>query len=243
MEKIDLYQKSIGEIAAHIPNAWELLQNHGDLCYCGHSSLREWCQNTHQDCDALVEQLFALSATSQNPWTQERSLTLLCEHIYTAYHQPQLAQMAKINELFDRVIQAHGVEFAEIASFQDLAARFRTFSQDTAEHFRHEENDLFPELRSLDIWHPTQPAEARPIQFGVVSNEIRHWEQEHRDVAVEIDRMLCDLTRMVAGAKPPLVDSLCAEIQTFFANLRHHLHFENHILLPACIQVEQALAI
>jgi iron-sulfur cluster repair protein YtfE (RIC family) len=243
MDKQDLLTMSIGDLAAHIPAAWELLQNHGDLCYCGHQNLREWCAATHQDCDKLVDSLYALSLEANNPWVQERSLTALCEHISKEFHEPQREQMARINALFASAVQSHGVEFEDIAALADLAERFYKFSQATLEHFGHEEQDLFPELLSLDIWHPTQPAPARSIQFGVLSNEIRHWEAEHRDVSVEIDQMLCELTRIIAGAKPPLLDALCTEIQKFFVGLRQHLHFENHILLPACMQVEQALAV
>lgn len=241
MNRNDLLSMSLGEIAVRIPAAWEIFEREAsDFCYCGYQDLRAWATTLGKDPEAFADEILSLKTSRNAQWARENSLTVICDHILREYHLPQRKQITRIQDL----LSATSAELAAHADFAVLERKFSTFIFELLTHFDHEERELFVELREIDIFHPVEPAQAGRMQFGQISNQIRHWEGEHMNASKQGEEILCSLNSFLPESqRPRALRELCEETTKFFSDLRHHIHFENFVLLPACMRVEQALCL
>lgn len=241
MNRNDLFSMSLGEIAVRIPAAWDLFERESsDFCYCGYQDLSQWAKSKGKDLEALADEILSLKTSRNAQWARENSLTVICDHILREYHLIQRKQVSKIQSLSELCSQ----DFAGNSDFMQIKSKIDLFFADLLNHFDHEERELFVELREIDIFHPQEPAQAGRMQFGQISNQIRHWEGEHMDTSKAGEELLCAVQGFLPEAQSPAnLKALSTELQEFFQLLRHHIHFENFVLLPACMRVEQALCL
>lgn len=241
MNRTDLYSMSLGEIAVRIPAAWDLFERESsDFCYCGYQDLSQWAKEKGKDLDTLADEILALKTARNAQWARENSLTVICDHILREYHLIQRRQITKIQAAAAECAQA----YADNSDFQQIKTKIDLFFADLLNHFDHEERELFVELREIDIFHPQEPAQAGRMQFGQISNQIRHWEVEHMETSKAGEALLCSVEGFLPEAqRPACIKALSTELSEFFQLLRHHIHFENFVLLPACMRVEQALCL
>jgi regulator of cell morphogenesis and NO signaling len=78
--------------------------------------------------------------------------------------------------------------------------------------------------------------------FGTILNPVRAMEREHREAA-DLVQALRTLTNAYT---PP--DDACAtyrfcfaELERFEADLKTHVHLENHVLFPEAVELEERL--
>lgn len=80
------------------------------------------------------------------------------------------------------------------------------------------------------------------MQFGTVSGNLKHWEDEHMKVIEDVDSFVCEWVGLKEEFKDDLVAEICQKLLSFVPALKRHVHFENYVLLPASMKVEQALS-
>lgn len=241
MNQNDLLSMSLGEIAVKIPAAWDIFEKEGsDFCFCSYDDLQTWATNKNMNPLEIAQEILDLRTARTSQWTNENSLTVICDHIMKEFHQTQRRQISQIQTLISQTVS----EMNSHPGLMPIVESLNLFIADLLKHFDHEEQELFVELREIDIFHPIEPAQAQRMQFGQISNQMRYWEGEHTDSVKIAETILCDLFNfMPAHQGPKSYKDLYELLNSFFADLRKHIHFENFVLLPACMKVEQALSI
>ena len=104
-----------------------------------------------------------------------------------------------------------------------------------------EENVLFPYIDELAA--AVRAGSRLPSSpFGTVLHPVRAMEEDHRAAA----ELTAELRALTSDFTPPAdacqtYRSCFAELERFEADLRTHVHLENHVLFPRAIELEQRL--
>ena len=231
--------RTVGEIAAEMPNATREFEKVGiDYCCGGARTLGDACAQAKipvGEVLARLEKSAQLSAIGDSKDWQNQPLADLIAHITGTHHVFVREECPRIEALASKVVGVHGQNHPELLQVQEI---FSALAEELSVHLMKEEQVLFPYIFRLEesfvAGEPTPPA-----MFGTVVNPVRMMMQEH-DGAGEAVRTLRSITHDYAVPADACISyrTLYEALQGFEADLHQHIHLENNILFPRAVAME-----
>ncbi len=140
-------------------------------------------------------------------------LPAVVSHIVDAYHRPGRRLMARIRELHAEALQGHGEAYPVV---ERMTPHLEALFSDLQEHFRWEEQSLFPAILAKDTGRTGQASLA---------------EEEHaaaEELLVNLRAVTSDYA--VPPDAPPALQSLMATLVELETSLHRHIFLETHVL-------------
>jgi regulator of cell morphogenesis and NO signaling len=229
--------QELGAIAVELPGSGMVLEKLGlDYCVYGKKTLQMACFENGIESEYALELLGNMPVIPGHDWLRESSLSVMVDHILKEFHEPAFAQIELLEE---QMITARGVYALTVPALSSLHQLLLHHLRGFRNHMLREEQYLFPLLRETD---PFANPNVKPMRFGTLSTAMRAIEDDHG----ETERFLTSLSRVtdcftapsqVSGGLDALYSGLCH----FASEMRRHINFENYILLPHVVRVEQML--
>ena len=143
--------KTVGEIAAEMPNAVRDFEKLGIDCCCGgERTLGEACAEAKISVDEALARLEkSMTATAQDSgqdW-QNQPLADLIAHITGTHHVFVRQQCPRIQALAAKVVGVHGTNHPELLQVQET---FSALAEELSVHLMKEEQVLFPYVVRLE---------------------------------------------------------------------------------------------
>jgi regulator of cell morphogenesis and NO signaling len=231
--------KTVGEIAAEMPNSTREFEKLGiDYCCGGSRTLGEACAAANITVDeALARLQKSLAATQPGDSTdwQQQMLADLIGHIKGTHHVFVREECSRIEALAAKVVGVHGKNHPELFQVQEI---FSALAEELSVHLMKEEQVLFPHIvRMEESVLAGEPAP--PAMFGTVVNPVRMMMQEH-DGAGDALRALRSVTSDYTLPDDACISyrTLYQALQGFESDLHQHIHLENNILFPRAVAME-----
>jgi len=238
---LPLTDRPLGEIVKDDFRAGAVLSRFGlDFCCGGHQTLAEAAGRRQIPVGPVADAIVGLGA----PGAQDRAdrlwpeLNALTYHIVTKHHEYIREIAPTITAWLEKLVSRHGDRHPELLALRDT---FSHLSLDLGQHMMKEENVLFPYIDELakaartGTRLPSGP-------FGTVLNPVRVMEEDHRRAADLLDEMKLLTSNYTPPADACATYRFCfAELERFDADLKIHVHLENHVLFPQAIELEQQL--
>ena len=231
---------TVREVALDMPESTRLFEQLKiDYCCGGDRPLTEACASAGLDFSQVMELLANVkqSNTATNVIDfQKLSLSELIAHILETHHVFTKSEMDRLEELTNKVINAHGENHPELIRVREL---LQLLFNDLKPHMFKEEQVLFPYVVAMD----QARLQGRPVPFppfGTVKNPIRMMMMEH-DGAGDLLR---DLRVVTKDYKVPAdgcmsYQALYRALEDFEKDLHQHIHLENNLLFPKAAEVEE----
>ena len=231
--------KTVGEIAAELPNATREFEKLGiDYCCGGSRTLGEACTEANISIDAALARLEksrASTPSGENTAWQNQLLADLIGHIISTHHAFVREETTRIEALTAKVVGVHGKNHPELLEVQEI---FSALAGELNVHLMKEEQVLFPYVvRMEESVLAGEPAP--PAMFGTVMNPVRMMMQEH-DGAGDALRSLRSVTNDYKIPDDACISyrTLYQALQGFESDLHQHIHLENNILFPRAVAME-----
>lgn len=236
--------QTVGELVVERPNRSRIFEQLGiDYCCGGKKSLEDACHRKGLDVNFVIDQLENSNQTQSENGSRidpsTISLSELADHIQAVHHDYLRSELPRIDQLVNKVANAHGERDPRLLRLVDLFAAFR---EELMMHMHKEEQILFPIIRALESGS-TPDSASDAAHCGSITNPIRQMESEHDNAgnALEQMRELTDgyqLPEMVCNSHRAMLDALA-----FLERDMHtHVHKENNILFPRAIRLESELS-
>jgi regulator of cell morphogenesis and NO signaling len=231
--------RTVGEIAAEMPNATREFEKLGiDYCCGGSRTLGDVCAEAKISVDevlARLEKSSAVTTPGESTEWQSQPLADLISHIIRTHHVFVREECPRIEALAAKVAGVHGSNHPELLQVQKT---FSALAQELSVHLMKEEQVLFPFVYRLEeSFVAGEPAP--PAMFGPVVNPVRMMMQEH-DSAGDALRTLRAITNDYSAPADGCISyrTLYQALQVFEADLHQHIHLENNILFPRAVAME-----
>jgi regulator of cell morphogenesis and NO signaling len=163
------------------------------------------------------ESAMAIDESSEVP------LDALLDHIERTHHAFTRAEIARLQPLLKKVLEAHGDRHRELA---DVAETFLALTHEVEPHMMKEEAILFPAIRAADGGGSTDFVEP-PIRVMMLEHE-------------EVTRILHELREKTKGFTAP--DDACGSYRALFEGLEAlekdliaHIQIEDESLFPRAL--------
>ena len=231
--------KTVGEIAAEMPNATREFEKLGiDYCCGGNRTLGEACREAHLPVDetlARLERNAASAGTRPGADWQNQLLADLITHITTTHHVFVREESPRIQLLAAKVVGVHGKNYPELAQVQQV---FAALAEELRVHLMKEEQMLFPYISRMEE-SVLAGEPAPPSMFGTVANPVGMMMQEH-DGAGDALRSLRQVTSDYAVPNDACISyrTLYQALQDYEYDLHQHIHLENNVLFPRAVAME-----
>jgi regulator of cell morphogenesis and NO signaling len=238
---IDPGSKTIKQIAVECPAAIPVLEKHHfDFCWTGDKTLDVVAAEMGVPLEIVLSELrlaVAERETEQPNWNVT-GLDALMRHIVVRHHAYLRNELPLMERLIARLREARGR--TDAATVAPLEKVFRFFKRELENHLRKEEEVLFPMIARLEAASVAGMRLPR-YSFGPIANPIGVMEEEHDAERRELDKML-GLTGNYSGpADACNMYRICFDrLKTLEADMRRHVHLENHILFPRVEVLENA---
>ena len=221
---------TVAEVAAAEPATIKVFQRlHIDFCCGGKIPLREACAAHDLDTDALLAELRAVRAATEDPADWRRlPLKDLVAHIQARYHGPLRDELPRLGAMLDKVVQRHGRRLPE--TLLPLQVTFESLRRELLEHMAKEDAVFFPSVLALET---QTTAGGASTAWRWIGQPIEGLEAEHEAAGAALARMRA----LTGGYAPP--DDACPTFRGLYYGLSElerdmhlHVHLENHILFP-----------
>lgn len=233
-------EMTVREVAAQVPESTRIFEKLKiDYCCGGSRPLIEACGSAGVEVDQVIEMLTDLTQSGAGESGvvdfQKLSLNELINHIVDTHHIFTRSEMARIEALSAKVINAHSANHPELLKVENL---FQRLCADLKPHMFKEEQVLFPYIVAME--QAEANGKAFPFApFGTVRNPIWMMTKEH-DSAGEI---LHELRLVTADYQPPpdgcmSYQALYRALEGFEKDLHQHIHLENNVLFPKAVELE-----
>ncbi|MFB3825562.1 MAG: iron-sulfur cluster repair di-iron protein [Bryobacteraceae bacterium] len=231
--------QTVGEIAAQYPATVRVFQKHQiDFCCGGKLPLKDACEKQGIVVDGLLAELgdaLAPAAGNAVDWNAA-PLTGLIAHILSTHHEYLKAELPRLTEMVNKVMNVHGERHPEVIQ---AGAVFFALRDELGSHMMKEEMVLFPLIERLENAARSGVA-ALPSHCGSVQNPIRVMVYEHDNAGAALEQM-----RSLSGNYTAPQDA-CNTFRAMYhgleeleADLHQHIHLENNILFPRAVALEQ----
>lgn len=233
-------EMTVREVTAQVPESTRIFEKLNiDYCCGGARPLIDACDSAGVEVDNVIEMLTDLGQSEVSESSvvdfQKLSLAELVSHILETHHIFTRSEMARIEALSAKVINAHSANHPELLKVENL---FQRLCADLKPHMFKEEQILFPYIVAMEQAEAKrQPSPFAP--FGTVRNPVWMMSKEH-DSAGEILR---ELRLVTADYQVP--PDACISYQTLYRameefekDLHQHIHLENNVLFPKAIEME-----
>jgi regulator of cell morphogenesis and NO signaling len=169
------------------------------------------------------------------PW-DGMPLARLMDHIVQTHHVFCRREVTRLGSLLKEVLDKHGKNHPELRRIQAL---FFKMSKDLSMHLLKEEQTLFPYIARFEEAVANTSQVSWPL-FGTVENPIRVMVFEHD----QTDDELKEIGSLSNGYAPPIgvcvsFAALYEGLRVFEEDLQKHIHFENNLLFPRAIAMEE----
>ncbi|UDL90809.1 iron-sulfur cluster repair di-iron protein [Mesorhizobium sp. PAMC28654] len=214
----ELWQRTVGDIAATLPGATAVLRKYKiDFCCNGDLTLDSAAHRRGVDRGELERALAALGTpdgTSAVPTAMSNDV--LIDHIQACYHEAHRRALQELIALSRKVEAVHR-EHPKVPA--GLSEALRQLQRDLEPHMAKEEAILFPAM--------LQWTEGK---FDIPISELRH---EHDDQGISLGRLesLTDNFTTPEGACRSW-QALYVGTAQFAEDLIKHIHLENNVLFP-----------
>ncbi len=191
-----------------------------DFCCHGNRPLADAAESAGYNAAAIVRELEVAIAARAKASADPRELSTpkLIDHIITRHHEYLRGALPTIVSLAAKVASVHGLR--EPALYE-LAAAVRELSDALIPHLDEEETTLFPALRA-----------ATPDRDAIASM-LAAMEDEHVAVGELLGRIRTLANDFIEPAWAcRTYRTLFSELVRLEADTLHHVHLENHVLVP-----------
>ncbi|KPZ72342.1 Iron-sulfur cluster repair protein YtfE [Shewanella sp. P1-14-1] len=160
---------------------------------------------------------------------QALPIPALIDHLEATHHQYVRETAPLLVEYSQKMVQAHGEDYAEI---KPLAMLIGALIADLMPHLMKEEQILFPAMRRLAAGEEVNGC------FGHIGNPINAMEHEH-DHAGSVLQQLRELTNnyQVPERACSTWQKCYQTLAEFDADLQVHIHTENELLFPKALAI------
>ncbi|HET7619665.1 MAG TPA: DUF542 domain-containing protein [Vicinamibacterales bacterium] len=228
----------ISAIATEFPATVKVFQRRGiDFCCGGNRPLRAATEEGAGDLDGLIAELETALRAEPAPATDWRTapLSALVRHIRDTYHQPQPAELERIEALMAKVLRVHRDRWGDM--LVPLSESVATMAHELIWHTQDEEERLFPAILALELNEPAT------LRGGGLDRFLERLEHDHASVGA----LLADIEKRTDGFTPPrdgcaTFRALFEELRAFDLRLKEHVHLENHILFPRAAALGRRIA-
>jgi len=210
---------TVGEMAVQEPKAITIYKELGiDYCCLGDKNLKNALKEKTVSPEAFLKKLEVLKKEpDKNPAVNYVAMTpeALAGYIVNTHHNYLWKSLPETSALFEKVLQVHGANHAELFEAYKL---FGTMKTDLEQHLIKEETMLFPKIENLN------DPEVKKIATAI--------KEEHEQVA-ELMEQLRSVTHDYALPEDACASykSLYASMQAIEEDIHQHIHLENNILL------------
>lgn len=234
--------KTVKEIVVGMPASVKVFEQLGiDYCCGGEKRLDEACQVAGLPLKTVTQALETAGNVVQPEgetidWSAQ-PLASLMNHIVEKHHTFCRQEVARLEPLLEKVIQAHGAAHPELRRIKTLFSGLRN---ELLMHLNKEEFTLFPYISRMEE-SVTQGAPFPQPAFGTVQNPVRMMVLEHDNAGAALHEM-----RRLSGGyhlPPDACNSYRAlydGLKSFESDMHQHVHLENNILFPRAIAMEDA---
>ncbi len=214
----ELAGQTVGRIAATLPGAAGVFQDHGvDFCCGGDQTLADAAAKRALDVDAIISELAAAGpAGDATEFADDVPSAQLIEHIKTRYHAIHLRELPWLIRLAGKVEAAHRHNAVVPAGLVDLLAHLRA---EMTLHQKREEVVLFPMMLA---------GGGPMITAAIATMRVEH--DDHGASLSAIDRLTHD--RTAPNDACATWRALCTGLTKFHNDLVMHVHLENNVLFP-----------
>ncbi len=232
--------KPVKEIVLGMPGSAKVFEQLGiDYCCGGTKRLDEACRAAGLEVETVTRILELAGNTAQPEgetmdWSGQ-PLAKLMNHIVEKHHTFCRQEVARIEPLLEKVIQAHGTAHPELPRIKAL---FSGLSQELLMHLVKEEQTLFPYISRMEDCATRGVPFPRP-PFGTVQNPVRMMVLEHDNAGAALHEI-----RGISGNYQPPPDAcnsyraLYEALQCFESDMHQHVHLENNLLFPRAVAME-----
>ena len=238
---IDPRSKTMKQIAVDWPAAIPVFEKHHlDFCWTGDKTLEVVAAEGGVLLEIVLSDLrlaVAEHETEQPDWNAS-GLDALMRHIVVQHHEYLRHELPLMERLISRLREARGR--TDAATIVPLEKVFRYFKRELENHLRKEEEVLFPMIAQLEAAFVAGVRLPR-YSFGPIANPIGVMEEEHDAERRELAKMLGLTGNCSASAEAStMYRTIFERLTTLDADMRCHVHLENHILFPRVEVVENA---
>jgi regulator of cell morphogenesis and NO signaling len=234
--------KTVKEIVVGMPSSAKVFERLGiDYCCGGDKRLDEACRDAGLQIEVVMQALESTGTVAQPEgetvdWNAQ-PLTTLMNHIMEKHHIFCRQEVARLEPLLDKVLQAHGAAHPEL---RHIKALFSGLSKELLMHLTKEEQTLFPYIARMEESVTRGIPFPRPA-FGTVQNPVRMMVLEHDNAGAALHEL-----RNLSGNYQLPSDAcnsyraLYEVLQSFESDMHQHVHLENNILFPRAVAIEDA---
>lgn len=237
MSSVSLEMKTVGELAAEVPNSIRVFETWKiDYCCGGRTPLADACANVGKSVDQFAAELSRMAAVPDSgvDW-QSQSLSEMAANICSTYHAYTREELKTIAPIAQKVLQVHGSRRPEL---QVVGALIANLSGDMLPHMLKEEQVLFPYVDRLEEAAASGSAAPTPF-FGTVKHPVRTMMMDHDAVG----ELLARLRSVTDEYTPPA--SACFSYRELYRRLaefeqrtHEHVHVENNIYFVRAVALE-----
>ncbi|MEG1585666.1 MAG: iron-sulfur cluster repair di-iron protein [Bacteroidales bacterium] len=234
-----LYDRSLAEIVSADYRASRVFQKYGiDFCCGGKQSFLEACNGLKIDPQVIEKEIENALVNNEEIDFSALSPTELIQFILKEHHEYVRSESMYLQELSEKVKQAHVVAHPELA---EIASVVKEIMVDMDLHQMKEERILFPFIEALEV-AISQGGELPKSCFGSVQNPIRNMEHDHDQVGQYLFR-LKDLTQNYSLPQDACESykALYKRLEAFQNNTFRHVHLENNILFVKAINLQKQI--
>lgn len=199
--------------------------------------MKEVCTEMSIDYDKLKIELDSVegSIASSNKY-EDWSPAFLADYIYNQHHTYFYRIDREIKELMLKVVGHHSPNHPFL---HELQKTYHVLSLELNEHFRKEEQQIFPSIRVLDYINTTGQKNESAV-FSPLFTSIQAMETDHDGAG----RLLLALRKITNDFTTPAdacnsFTLLYKKLSDLEKDLHLHIHLENNILFPAAIRLEE----
>ena len=215
-------QTTLADLAATRAGASRVFHRHDlDFCCHGRVSLLEACARKRIEVDALVRELEAETAGTNDfrRW-DELPIAELVQHLLDGFHAPHRVELPRLIAMARKVEKVHASRIDRPIGLADLLERV---AQELESHMQKEEQVLFPMILAGRGRSASMPVQCL--------------EEEHEDHG----RNLARLREITGDHVPP--DDACGTWRALYLGLAEleealmqHIHLENNVLFPRALR-------
>ncbi len=233
-------KETIGQIAASDLRKAEVFKKYGiDFCCGGKKSLRQVCDEKGLDMEVIEAELenptVTVSSTNDyNRWGAD----FLADYIYNQHHLYYYNELPGLMGLITKVTEHHG---STHAGLKPLYVMFTHLVKELDEHFKVEEEVVFPYIKALVYAKRTGNLSVLNDKVGI-TDPIKIMEADHEAAGEILDEM----RKLTNDYTPPA--NACNSYQFLFQKLNEldedmhqHIHLENNILFPKALKLDKEL--
>ncbi len=211
-----------------------------DFCCNGKRTLAESCIEKGINPENVVNEIQEINSFSAQKEIKpdEWKLDFLIDYIINNHHSYVNRMLPAISAHTQKVASVHGERHPETKRIAEI---FSAVNSEMKHHMMKEEKILFPHINML-VKASTNGGITDKPYFGTIKNPIAMMETEHQSAG---DGMF-EIRKLTNNYTPP-ADACTTykitfkELKEFEEDLHKHVHFENNILFPKAVELEEGM--